>query len=171
MTKASCKSFDFKKSEYIKTIAKISAYIDSLDDEKIYMLEIKEKKQKRSLNANAYMWALCEQIAAVQGLTKEEVYRRAIKEVGIFRQAEIDDKAVNTLIHAWQLNGTGWIAEKADYGEHDGFSLINLYYGSSTYNTAQMSRLIDYIVQDCKALDIETLTDREISLLTEKWGN
>ena len=38
-------------------------------------------------------------------------------------------------------------------------------YGSSTYDTAQMSRLIDNIVQDCKAVGIETLTPSELAKL------
>lgn len=43
------------------------------------------------------------------------------------------------------------------------------YYGSSTYDTAQMSRLIDLVVQECRQQDIETLTERELSLLKEGW--
>ena len=42
--------------------------------------------------------------------------------------------------------------------------------GSSTYDTAQMSRLIDLAVQDCKALDIETATPQELSLLLDRWS-
>ena len=43
-----------------------------------------------------------------------------------------------------------------------------LYYGSSVYDTKQMSALIDHIVQDCKALGIETKTPAEIMLLNER---
>ena len=43
------------------------------------------------------------------------------------------------------------------------------YHGSSTYDTQQMSRLIDNLVQDCKALDIETLTPDKLALLKEAW--
>ena len=40
-----------------------------------------------------------------------------------------------------------------------------LYYGSSTYDTQQMSLLIDHIVQDAKALGIETMTPAELEAL------
>lgn len=40
-----------------------------------------------------------------------------------------------------------------------------LYYGSSTYDGAQMARLIDNIVQDCKAVGIETMTPDELARL------
>ena len=44
-----------------------------------------------------------------------------------------------------------------------------LYYGSSTFDTKQMSRLIDNIVQDCKAVGIETLTPQQLDALKEGW--
>jgi len=47
--------------------------------------EIKEHKEKRSLNANAYAWVLIGKIAEVVGNTKEEVYREYIKNKGIYR--------------------------------------------------------------------------------------
>ena len=43
------------------------------------------------------------------------------------------------------------------------------FHGSSTYDTAQMSKLIDNIVSDCKALGIETLTPDKLDLLKEGW--
>jgi hypothetical protein len=48
--------------------------------------------------------------------------------------------------------------------------VIRAYYGSSTYNTKQMSRLIDAIVEDCKEMDIETLTPRELDAMKSRWG-
>ena len=44
------------------------------------------------------------------------------------------------------------------------------YIGSSDYDTAQMSRLIDLIVQDCKAQGIETLTPDKLDAMKVKWG-
>lgn len=41
--------------------------------------------------------------------------------------------------------------------------------GSSVYNTKQMSRLIDHVVQDCKAVGIETLTPLELDRLKGDW--
>ena len=45
-----------------------------------------------------------------------------------------------------------------------------LYYGSSTYDSAQMSRLIDLVVQECQAQGIETKTPEELALLKEDWA-
>lgn len=143
--------------------------INRLDEGKEYIAEIKEKKPLRSLNANAYMWVLCSKLANKVGITKDDVYRSHIKNIGVFRQVEIDEQAADTLIYSWGLHGVGWIAEKVDYTQHDGFILVNLYYGSSTYNTKQMSRLIDNLVQDCKEQGIDTMTPAEIALLLDRW--
>lgn len=48
---------------------------------------------------------------------------------------------------------------------------VVLYFGSSTYDTAQMSRLIDLCVQDCKQVGIETMTPAELEALVERWDD
>ena len=142
-----------------------------LDENKEYTIKLDKVRKKRSLNANGYMWELCEQIAKKLDITKEDVYRQAIKDVGVFQTVEINEKAENTLRYSWGLHGIGWIAETVDNAKTDGFKVINLYYGSSTYNTKQMSRLIDYIVQDAKSVGIDVMSDSERALLLEEWGN
>ena len=48
--------------------------------------------------------------------------------------------------------------------------MVFLYSGSSEFDTAQMSRLIDNIVQDAKALGIETMPPKDLDALLEHWG-
>jgi hypothetical protein len=43
--------------------------------------------------------------------------------------------------------------------------------GSHTYNTKEMSVLIDGVVQEAKELGIETLPDKEIERLKSLWTN
>ena len=45
------------------------------------------------------------------------------------------------------------------------------YYGSSDFDKEQMSRLIDNIVQDCRAVGIETLPPDKLAGMMEAWGN
>jgi len=136
---------------------------------KDYIADIKEYRRKRSLNANAYAWELINRLAIKLNLSDIEVYRQYIKEMGVYRLIELNKDASNTFKTAWQNNGIGWLCEDIDQSPREGFVLIKAYYGSSCYNTKQMSRLIDAIVQDCKQLDIETLTPEELSLLKENW--
>ena len=69
----------------------------------------------------------------------------------------------------WQTHGLGWLAERLDHGSTEGFVLVNFYYGSSAYNTKQMSRLIDAAVNDCKEQGIETLPPEEIKAMVNAY--
>lgn len=151
----------------IGTPEEISKYLWQLDKAKKY--EIKEHKEKRSLNANSYAWVLIGKIAEVVGNTKEEVYREYIINKGIYRIVTIDEKAAPTFIKIWSEKGLGWICEKSET-KIAGLVDIVAYYGTSSYNTKQMANFVDYIVQEAKNLDIETLTPDEIERLKTSWA-
>lgn len=67
--------------------------------------------------------------------------------------------------------GTGWITEQVDFSQNGKFVTIRCYYGSSQYNTKQMSRLIDNLVQDCISLGIPTETPEQIEKIKSLWAN
>lgn len=128
--------------------------------------ELTTKKKKRSKNANAYFWELLGQLCQEMNLDVIKEYQRRVKELGIFRQWEIDTENVPTFEKMWCKNGIAWFVEKVD--ENGKKTTINAYYGSSSYNSKQMSRLIDNLVQDCKEIGVETLDEMEIkSLINE----
>ena len=135
--------------------------------EKPYTLCIEKKKQKRSMNANAYLWTICQKIAEKVGTTKETVYQKNISEVGSFEVVEVAAEAAKRFIDRWQSNGIGWVAE--NIGERNGYATIVAYYGSSTYDTAEMARLIDAIVAEAKTVGVETMTPIEIERLKDEW--
>lgn len=167
--KQKMKEINFSKKENIKVIAEIASYIDSLEDEKQYILTIKEKKNRRSLNANAYAWALMDKLAESTHITKTEIYKNYIKEIGGNSDIVcVMDNAVNKLCTSWQRNGLGWLTDTMP-SKITGCTNVVLYYGSSTYDTKQMSRLIDMIVQDCKIQGIETLTPDELAQMMNEW--
>lgn len=150
----------------------ISQYLWQLDPNKEY--EIKEHKNKRSLDANGYCWVLCKKIADKLHITKEEVYRKNIKEMGKYEIFPIRNEAVETFINAWTGKGIGWICESLAKSKFDGFTNLIAYYGSSVYDSKEMALLLDSIVQEAQALDIDTLTPDEIANLKnleEIYGN
>lgn len=134
-----------------------------------YTAEIKEYRKKRSLDANAYFWQLCGQLAEALNRKKEDLYRDYIKDYGIFRDFTLTEAEAKTLCYMWERHGTGWVTERVDFAEDGNRVVIRAYYGSSVYNTRQMSRLIDNVVQDCHAVGIETLTPLELERLKEEW--
>lgn len=128
-------------------------------------IDIKAHRNKRSLDANNYAWALIDKIAARMHIDKVEVYREAIKSIGgVSETVCVQDKAVDRLRQGWEQNGIGWQTDTMP-SKLKGCTNVILYYGSSTYDTQQMSLLIDHIVQDAKALGIETMTPAELEAL------
>lgn len=120
-------------------------------------IEMKKHRKKRSLSANAYAWSLIDQIAEALSISKEKVYRNIVMNIGgntVYLRTRRE--ASEQLIKEWGKNGLGWcgqvIDEKGDYCD------VVLYYGSSTYDTKQMSRLIELVIQECSELGISTET-------------
>ena len=139
--------------------------------DKLYDLEVKEHRKKRSLDANAYAWVLINKLAEVMRIPPVDVYRQAIQDIsGNSEIIPIKEDAVEQFKQAWSRNGIGWLCRDMGRSKLPGYRNLMVYYGSSVYNTKQMSDLIDYLIQDCKALDIETLTPDKLSLLMEEWS-
>ena len=133
--------------------------------------EIKKAKKRRSLDANAYAWVLLDKLASALRINKQELYKNAVRSIGgVSEMVCTQDVAVETICDKWCKNGVGWQTEVFP-SKIEGCSNVTLYYGSSTYNAEQMARLIDFIVQDCKALEIETKPQEEINSLLESWGS
>ena len=128
---------------------------------------ISRTKKKRSLDASAYSWVLIDKIAEVLHFSKEEVYRRAVREYGVSEVYCGFPEAIEILVRAHE-GGLGFQFEKFD-SKIPGCINVRLYFGQSSYDTHQMSVFIDGLVQDAKNLDIEVLSDRELSLLKEGW--
>lgn len=141
----------------IGTPEEISRYLWQLDKEKIY--EIKEYKQKRSLNQNSYAWKLITELGNVLRKSKEEVYFEMLKAYG---QSEIISM-LSTIspvgyFKYYEEIGTGIVNGKE-------FTHYKIYKGSSEYDSKEMSIFIDGIVQDCVSVGIQTMSDEEIKEL------
>ena len=148
------------------TAAKLLA--DELREGEI-SLECKKWRQRRSLDANAYMWTLVDKIAKKTRQKPADVYRHAIKEIpGNSTLVCVQDKAKDVLQQQWQAKGLGWQTEELP-SKIDGCTNILLFYGSSVYTTSQMSLLIDSIVDEAKELGIETLTPYELEGMKAQW--
>lgn len=140
-------------------------FLENVKQGKQYTVEIKEYRPKRSLDSNGYLWILCDKIAARIGISKVEVYRKAIKEIGGNSDTVcVLEKAADALCSGWEHNGLGWITDRFP-SKIDGCVNVTLYYGSSTYDSKTMSRLIDSLIEDAKELGIETMTPQELARL------
>lgn len=146
--------------------------IEELNGVKI-TVDLKKWSKKRSLDCNAYMWVLIQQIAEristpEQSITKEEIYRDAIKSVGAYTIVPIKNEAVDEWIRIWKSNGIGWLCDTQP-SKLDGFTNIMCYHGSSIYSQAEMNRLVNVITEECRNLGIETKPKAEIESLLKEW--
>ena len=144
----------------------VMMWIASQPEDEVFKVE--KYRKSRSLNANSYAWVLCGEIAKIMDITKEEVYKKVIKDVGEFEVIPIRQEAVSKFIKIWKNKGLGWLCDIAP-SKLDGYVNVTVYYGSSVYDTKQMSRLINSLVQDAKALGIVTLDDIKINELLERY--
>lgn len=133
-------------------------------------IEIKKYRENRSLNANAYAWVLIDKIAKKLNTTKEEIYREVIKRVGVFEILPIKEIAVETFYRRWQSKGLGWVCDNLGACKTlKGYVNIVAYYGTSTYDTKEMSRFIDEVVAEAKSQNIQTETPEQIENLKSLW--
>ena len=159
----------FQKESGIKAVAWLSQLIPSLKD-KEYVIEIKEHKKRRSLDANAYCWVLIDKLAEHMQSDKEVIYKNAIRDIGgVSDIICVPNKSVDKIRIAWSKHGLGWQTEELP-SKIDGCTNVVLYYGSSTYDSKQMSKLIDSLVQDCKAVGIETIPPKELEAMIKAYG-
>ena len=144
--------------------------LENFEQGKVYNLELKKARgRKRSLDSNAYCWVLMDKLAAYYRVPVSEVYRNFVREIG--GNSEIIcmmNRAVEVFCRSWERNGLGWQTEVLP-SKIEGCQNVKVYYGSSTYDTAQMSRLIDLVVQECKDAGIETLPPEELRSMMAQW--
>lgn len=144
-----------------ETIQKVSELKEVVEKGKLLDVSIKQHRKRRSLDANAYAWILADKIAKVIGNTKEFVYQEAIKAVGAFEIVPIKDEAVERWRKNWESKGLGWQSEVMRDSKIKGYTNTINYFGSSTYNSLEFSKLLEEIVFQAKELGIETMTPNE----------
>lgn len=162
---------DFKSKKWIMAFESDEQPVcyDRLKDKDI-RLELKEYKEKRSLNANAYFHVLVGKIAEKQGLTHSEVHNQLIADYGYMdediKTVILDDDIPYLRIDAIHLKPTD-ATKILDNGKL--YRVYIVMRGSHTYDTKEMSRLIDGTVSEAKELGIETMIPDELKRMVEQW--
>lgn len=133
---------------------------------KLHIAILKVFRNKRSLDANAYCWVLLQKMAEVLNTTKDELYLEELRKYGQFTHIIVKPEIADKVKNEWRLaEDVGDVTVNGKAGRQ-----IRCYFGSSTYDSKEMSVLIDGIVSDCKELHIETLPPEELKSMKESWG-
>lgn len=144
--------------------------LEGLKDDIELSVQVKEYRKKRSLSQNAYMWVLLDEIGKAVNRSKEDIYRELVKDYGVFEIIPLKDEAVKRFNHNWSKNGLGWFTDVLGKSKLKGYTNLIVYYGSSTYDTKEMTRLLDAVINECQELGIQTMTLSEIMLLQNDNG-
>lgn len=137
---------------------------DGLTDKPL-TVTVKEFRQKRSLSQNAYLWVLLDKLGAKLNRSKEDIYKIYIRDYGLFEILPIKNEAVDRWVTNWSKHGIGWFCEDLGESKLDGFTKLITYYGSSSYTTAELKRVLDAVIHDCEEQGIPTMPLSEIMLL------
>ena len=125
-------------------------------------ITLDKHRNRRSQNANAYLWKLCDLIAQKVGaIGREDVYRRMLHDYGRFEDVLIRDDAVGSFLRMAKYSEVMYSV--------DGWTCVRVYQGSHEYNSKEMSLLIDGAVTEAQDLGIETLTPDAITRMTAAW--
>lgn len=137
--------------------------LDELGDD--ITLIVKNYHAKRTLTQNAYMWSMINQLAVKLGNSPETVYKSFVRDYGVREYILIKDTAVNDFSTRWNKKGLGWFTEELRKGKVDGTTTMVLYYGSSSYDTAEMSRIMEAVIDECNEQGIPTILLNEFKEL------
>lgn len=128
-------------------------------------IELKKHREKRSLDANAYMWVLLEKLSVCLKTTRDELYMHYIRTVGVSDILECREEAYPMLKASFK--DTEVIDEWFTGETH--ILQIRCFYGTHLYDSEQFSRFLDEIIQDCKDQGIDTATPEEKARMIALW--
>jgi hypothetical protein len=134
-------------------------------NDKPLAVTVKEHREKRSLSQNSYLWVLLDKLAVKLKRGKEDIYKEYIRDYGVFEIIPVRNDAAERFIKLWQARGLGWVCEDLGESKLNGYTKLIAYYGSSTYTSKEIARLIDAVIQDCAELGIQVMPLKDIMLL------
>lgn len=136
-------------------------YNDTNECYKPMVAKIGLKRNKRSLDANAYAWSLLTELANVMRIGKDECYIMMLKRYGQSQMVKVLTQGLPILLKAIKYYDLG--------KEIDNCTYVKIHTGSSEFDTKEMAIFIDGIVSECKEQGIQTMTPSEIEKLKELW--
>jgi hypothetical protein len=165
---------DYRTSRPVVSLA-VNEDLDSvaeLGDSEL-RIRLSLKKDHRSLDSNAYFHVLCDKLRQKIGISMMRCKNQLIARygqieylsngeiIGYTTQAPPEYMLEQEIPHVWMIDARE-VKGKTWY-------TYRLYRGSHTYNTAEMSQLIDGTIYECKQVGIETATPEEIARMAILW--
>lgn len=131
------------------------------DREKVF--EIKEYKERRSLNANALLWKCLGDLASALRSDKWTVYLQMLKRYGTYTYICVKPKVVEAVKKQWRE------CEEIGTINIDGQEAVQLlcYFGSSTMNTKEFSVLLEGVISEMKEMGLD-VPDKDLERVVKQ---
>ena len=140
--------------------------INNIKDCQKLSIKAVKHRERRSLDANAYLWVLLQKMAEALERDKWGLYLEKLGEYGVFTHIIVKPHMVDKVKEEWRaVKELGEVCVNGTTGIQ-----LQCYFGSSTYNTKEMSVLIDGVVSEAKEMGIETLSPVELERMKAEWG-
>lgn len=169
-------SQDWETRKFLLTFEVDADVRDTLDGLKGKELRVSAKqwREKRSLDANAYYWLLISRLAEAVNISKPRAHNLMLRRygqnltidgAGVYIRIPDTDKAEEDALESstFHIRPTSEVV----IGNEVNYRTYVMLMGSSEYDTAQMSKLIEGLISECKAVGIETATPDEIRHMME----
>ena len=145
----------------------IEQYLD-----KDLVLKITQRREKRSLDSNAYFHVLADKLRLKLNVSMAYIKNHLIADYGQIEYVDEQPLIYKTTAPEDYMMEQEYIHSKCvKVAEENGKNVYfyRLYRGSHTYNTKEMAQLIDGTIQECKAQGIETATPKELEEMQRLW--
>ena len=133
------------------------AWLQEQTDAKVF--EVKERRRGRSLTANAYYWAMLNQLARKLGISNSECHKQMLREYGVsdvvLLRADIEPAdyfAYYDEFDAGYIKGTK-------------YKRVTAYKRSSQMDSREFSSLVDGLRFECEQQNIPFMTPEETARL------
>ena len=136
------------------------------DEGKPLQLELKIARKQRSLDANAALWFLLGEMAAKLRTNKDALYLEMLSGYGVFTHIIAKHNAAERFKSEWRaVKDLGEVTVNGKTGVQ-----LQCYFGSSTYNTLEFSRLLDGTINDAREIGVNLISDADRALMLAEWG-
>lgn len=114
-------------------------------------ITLKKHRNRRSLDANALLWACIGQIAEVLQADKWDVYLQMLKRYGQYTYVVVKPNVVDEFREQWRETE---IVGEINVNGRKAIQML-CYFGSSTYNSKEFSVLIDGVLSEMDDMGLD----------------
>lgn len=117
------------------------------------------KKKRRTLVQNAYYWSLLSELAGVLRTSNEQLHFEMLKRYSTVTAWATLDTVDLSKVYSFRYN------EEVNRVDHTVY--YRIYTPSEELDTKEFARLLDGLIDECKAAGIETATPEEVARMKE----